>query len=496
MRERTLIWLAALLSFGGVLAGAFVFDDFALLSDPAITAPSGWSECWRLLQTRPLTWFTFWVSYRFDAENPVGWHSVNLILHLAIAALVWDVLRKLISRRAALTAAMLFAVHPIVTEPVGYIFARATLLGALFSLLAIRSWIAGRPWISVLWFTAGMLAKEEYAALPLFLLLDVSHGVRVRWRALSAALAIALLLGSRVVWATFVTPGVQAGPHAGISPGSYLLAQGWTILGYLRHLVLPWGFSLDYDAARPPVALALAAWAGILALAWMACSRFRDLQAGFWFLAGLLLLAPSSFIFPAADLAADRRMYLPLVAFAACAGLMFEQVDYRVVAVIVVSLVAISMRYTSLWMSPEELWREAAVHAPNKLRPRLQLARSLPPEQALAVLDQARELAPDDPAVPTAQGRVLLALGRPGEALLVFGRALALDPSSAIALNNRGAALLALGQEPAAHADFERALGRDPCLFDARFNLSQMGRPTPDPPGCRYTPSQRRMLQR
>jgi tetratricopeptide (TPR) repeat protein len=496
VRERTLIWIAALLAFGGTLAGAFVFDDFALFTRPEITEPSGWWECWGLLQTRPLTWFTFWISDRFG-QNPIGWHLVSLVLHLAVAALVWDVLRKLIPPRAALIAAVIFAVHPIVTESVAYVFARGTLLGACFSLLAIRSWIAERRWTSVLWFVAAMLAKEEYAALPLFLLLlDFSRRARIRWRPVAAMLAISLALGLRVVWATFVTPGVPAGPHAGISPGSYLLAQGPTILGYLRRLLMPWGFSVDYEAAPPPLWLALAAWTGIAALAVAACYRFRSLRAGFWFLAGLVLLAPSSSIFPAADLAADRRMYLPLAAFAACAGLMLQRVDSRVISAMVVCLIAISIRYTSLWISPEKLWSEAVRVAPGKLRPRLQLARSVPPDQALDVLADAAELAPNDPAVPAAQGRVLLSLRRPGEALRAFGRALALAPSDPAAFNNRGAALLALGQTQAARADFERALARDPCLFNARFNLAQMGQQTPDQSGCRYTPSQIKMLHR
>ena len=489
-----------LAAFGGGLTGPFVFDDFGLLNDPAIAAPSGWWQCFRPTQTRPFTWFTFWVSYRLGGENPMGYHAASLALHLGVAALLWDVLRRLIPERAAAIATALFALHPMLAEPVVYVFARGTLLAALFSLLAARSWVRDRPWAAAGWFAVAMLAKEECAALPVFLRLldvsrvDVSRGRSARARPLAAMFAIALVLGLRVIWATAVIPGAQSGPQAGISPLRYLAAEGPVILGYLFKLVLPWGFSIDYPSAPAPMALAAAAWAGVAALLWLAWRWFSGLRAGFWFVAGLVLLAPSSSIFPAADLANDRRMYLPLMAFAACAGVLLRKVKGPWLAGVTAAYLAIAIHYTSLWRSPEALWTEAVKRAPAKLRPRLQLARVLPPPRALAVLEEARLLAPGDPAVPSEQGRIRLELNQPAEALEAFGRALALDPNNARALNNRGAALAAWGQPEAARADFERALALDPCLFDARLNLARMGVPAPDRASCRYTPRQEQML--
>ena len=39
-----------------------------------------------------------------------------------------------------------------------------------------------------------------------------------------------------------------------------------------------------------------------------------------------MLLLPSSSIFPANDLAADYRMYLPMIGFVACVGLLLDRV--------------------------------------------------------------------------------------------------------------------------------------------------------------------------
>jgi hypothetical protein len=487
LREKSLLSLAAAAAFGGSVLAPFQFDDFALFIDPAITSPSGWWECWRLTQTRPLTWFTFWLNYQLGGHQPFGYHAVNLALHLGVVLLVWDTLQRLVLPRTALAAAAVFAVHPIMTEPVAYVFARGTLLAALLSLLSIRSWIGGHHWAAVAWFAAAMLGKEECAAVPLILLFLPKPRP---WRPLAAMFAVALALGLRVVWAAGAISGSGVGLQAGISAPAYLAAQGVVILRYLRLFVIPWGFSADPDIARPPVWLAIAAWAMVIAL----CMPAARKSSGMWFLAGIVLLLPSSSILPAADLAADRRMYLPMVAFCACAALLLDSLDRRAIGAIVIALAAIASHYTGFWRNPVTLWANAVDRAPAKLRPRLQLARAVPPDHALAVLDEAQRIAPDDPAVPAEQGRVLLLLHRPAEALAAFGRALALDPNDPRAFNNRGAALLALGQADAARADFERALALDACLFDARLNLLRMDARTPVSPGCRYTPEQVALL--
>jgi Flp pilus assembly protein TadD len=127
------------------------------------------------------------------------------------------------------------------------------------------------------------------------------------------------------------------------------------------------------------------------------------------------------------------------------------------------------------------LWSEAKRLAPNAIRPRIQLARALPPARALEELKDA----PDQESVATERGRLLLTLGRPADALSAFGRALALDPNDARAISNRAVALAALGARDAAIAEFQRALEKDACLSDARDNLSRLGVQTAAPANCR-----------
>lgn len=464
--------MAGLAAFGLCLAGSFHFDDYAVLT----------GNVWRTLATRPLTALTFW------SENPLDQHVINLAFHLVATLLLYDFLVHQASRPVAFIAALIFAVHPIQAEAVNYVFARSSELDTLLCLAALCAWARGRHWWAVGWFAAALAAKEECVAFPIFLfLLWLAQGKRrAELKPLAAMFLLSLAAGTAVYIAVLRTPGVPAGPHAGITTAHYLLAQGPVILRYWRLLVIPWGFNVDPEIHVPPAWLGICAWLSIVSMATVAGRRFDTTKGGFWFIAGLILLLPSSSIFAAEDLAADRRMYLPMIAFSACAGLLLERARPAAVGLIAVVLIALSVQRTLVWRTEQSLWSDAVQQSPDKVRPKVQLARaSSDPARSLELLQQAEALAPNDARIPAEQGRVYLSAGDAARALSAFGRALALDPSNADALNNRGAALLALGQKDAARQDFERALSIDPCQVNARANLSRMGIETPAPPQCR-----------
>ncbi|MFY9725690.1 MAG: tetratricopeptide repeat protein [Bryobacteraceae bacterium] len=504
MRARLLLAAAALAAFGASLFSGFHFDDYAIFDDAHLAPASGWSAIFALRLTRPLTYLTFWLNRALGGENPIGYHAINLALHLAAALLAYQCLLRLMDRRAAWLGAALFAVHPLQAEAVDYIWARAIVLATVFVFASLLAWIEGRRWLAVVLFALALLSKEECAAFPLALwLLDAGlvagarreitssttgnrsltvaaqMGVRsrarraARWAPLAAMLALSLAAGLRVIYAAAVTPGTEAGAQAGITPWHYLLAEGTVLWRYLRLFAIPYGFTVDPEIHVPAGWLGVVAWlalgAGLAAL-W----RWRR-DLAIWLTAAALLLLPSSSIFPAADLAADRRMYLALLPLSAAVALVLIRLRWRAVATLVVAaLVVVSIGRTQVWASDESLWREAVRRAPDKVRPRIQLSRRVGTAEALELLEQARLIAPDDPSVAAETGRVLLAAGRPAEALGQFGRALALAPRDANNYNNRGVALEALGQTEAARADFKRALELDPGLAAARENLRKL----------------------
>jgi tetratricopeptide (TPR) repeat protein len=350
----------------------------------------------------------------------------------------------------------------------------------------------------VAWFGAALLAKEECVAFPALLLL-IGLPLSPKSKKLppiAAMFALSFAAGIRVLFAVQTTPGSGAGFQAGVTWKSYLLTEGLVILRYFRMLVLPWGFTVDADFPVRPVWLGVLAWLAVLGLAWLAWRARNRSQAGIWFLGGLALLLPSSSIFPANDLSADYRMYLPMIGFAACIGVLLERLRPLYLAPVLLALVCLSFLRTAVWQTEESLWADAVEKAPAKVRPRIQLARAVDPARALEILEQAQRIAPNDPEIPSEEGRVYLSQGNPAQALVAFGRTLALTPRSADALNNRGAALLALNQRDAATEDFKRALDLDPCQFNARLNLRHLGISVPvSSSACKFTSEQREALE-
>lgn len=468
--------MLAALAFCGCLAGSFHFDDYSLFANPVVTAASGWWRVWGPVQTRPLTYFTFWLNYQAGGQSPFGYHLLNLALHLIAVYFMTDVLARLLPARVALIAAAIFALHPIQAEAICYVFARGSLLASLFCILALREWLGGRWWLAVAWFIPALLSKEECVAFPLFLvLLELSRRrpIKTRGAPLAAMLGLSLVFGLRVLWATSIVPGAGAGFGTATTPLSYFLSQGYAILRYFRLLAIPWGFTVDADIPQLSMLWSLAAWSVVLTLCVVASRRFRDLQWGFWFLAGMILLLPSSSLLPASDLATDRRLYLPLLGFASAAALLLPSRSRWLWCAVPLAL--LSTFQTLTWRSEEALWTHAVRWAPGKVRPKIQLARAVSPERGLALLSEAKSIAPDDPDIASEEGLLYLAQGRPALALAPFGRALALKPNDAAAISNRGVALFQLGQNEAARSDFERALLLDPCFETARRNLRQLG---------------------
>ncbi len=460
MHPRALLSVAVLLAFGASATHGFHFDDYSLIHGPA----------WTAWQTRPVTWASFLVNSRVSS-HPALWHLVNLAAHLGAVLLLYELFLTRLSPSAALLGAAVFAVAPIQAESVAYVYSRATLFSTAFSIATCLLWVRNRRWWAVGVFALALLSKEDCATVPLVILLfEAAHGragMRKKLVPMGAMLLLAGFVAIATLQATLVTPGSGAGFSAGVSPGSYLLDQGFVILRYLRLVIVPYGFTIDPEIHVSPTA-AIASWAVLAGLAALAA---RDARNNLWFVAGLILLIPSSSVVPLADLAADHRMYLPMAAFAAGAGLWLARLPRFGGLAVILLLIGLSAGRMSVWASDKTLWTEAVERAPGKLRPRIQLARAVEPPQALEVLMKAAAMHPGDVDVNQAMGRVYLQMGQPQLALAEFGQVLGRRPDDAHAMNNRGAALLAMGQNEAAKQDFERALKKDPCLAEARQNL-------------------------
>lgn len=514
------------IAYWPALSAPYYLDDYSLFSDTAML-PGGADRLLDFARTRTLTYWTFFASFRGGGQNPALDHAVNLTLFLALVALAAGLYRQLIGARAALAATALFALHPLNSEAVIYVFARASLLAAVFSVGAWILWARKRHWLAAAAAGLAMASKEEAVVLPLFFLafeLLYWRSSREAIRALVAPLAAMTIAAGffalRVIHAARVTP--DAGALVGqdvLAPLAYLQAQGRALWLYARLTVLPAGLNFDHEigGAEGLDAYGLIGLLAIAALAAACLFWSRREPMMFFPLGALILLAPTSSIAPLGDVAAERRMLLPLLCLAPVAAVLAGRVltDRRLsIALTAAALLlgASTHRRAQVWQEAETLWSDTAEQSPSKARPKVHLARALEERGAIAdpqrekLLREATSAEPRSAGAWGELGLFLLRRQRTQEAAAALETAYELAPDDPSMAANLGVALAAQGQLGEAEELFRRALALDPCNFDARNNLLFVFRSAGDleqaraiavpPADCVYPPGQREALVR
>jgi tetratricopeptide (TPR) repeat protein len=479
-------WLAAAGALAGcvvaVYAGSadnsFHYDDIhSLLENPHIRSlahlpafflqPELLSSDPKNAMYRPLVPVSYAVNYAVGGYTVQGYHAVNLALHLGTSLLLLLLVWSLTSSRVgALTAALLFGLHPINSEVVNYISSRSESLCALFFLTAVLGFVrwrqpggSGRRWyVLSLLATAGALAAKEVAvALPSVLLLydGLSVGsareLRTRRTGLIRAHAPFWLLGLGYL---LVVRGLLSTALGNpVRPwGTQVLTQVKAWVYYLKLLFVPHPLNVEHQFALsrspvdPPVVAALLVLVSLLAMGWLVCRRSRREQL-LWLGWPLLVLLPTSLV-PLNVLVNEHRLYLPAACFAALLGSAaagWLQQGRRANALLgVLWLTAyglLSWQRSQVWQDEERLWQDSLARSPWMPRPHLyvgdQHQKAGRHEQALEEYAQALEVNPgllsagDRLSIHNNQGAAYLALGRNAEAMESYRRALAIDSTYA-----------------------------------------------------------------
>jgi tetratricopeptide (TPR) repeat protein len=307
--------------------GGFIWDDNELLTgNAAIKDNAGLHTIWfttKLVDYIPLTSTSLWIEWRLWHMNPIGYHFTNVLLHAISAILLWRLLRRL-RVRAALVAALLFAVHPVCVASVAWIAERKNTLSMMFYLMSIlwflrfddeRGKVSGaKKWfvLSLGAFACALLSKGSVTVLPAVLLLiawwrrdRVTRGDVVRtlpYFALSAAcavttiflqhrgiglphdnLAVRLLGGARAFW-FYVWKDIVPIDLTMVYPlwpvslshwQTYIPIAGiFVLIPFLWHFRFTWGkaalFALGYFI------IALGPVLGLFNMAYFAISRVSD----------------------------------------------------------------------------------------------------------------------------------------------------------------------------------------------------------------------------
>lgn len=477
------IALVGTLVYINTLGNALVYDDLELLTkntlvrDPfdlgTIFGNSYWGETRDSNLYRPLTTWSFALNYRANillgrpGVAPLGFHLLNVLLHGVVGCLLFLWLLKLdIPAWVGLSAALLFAAHPIHTEAVAGVVGRAELLatgwGLLFLILHRRRRLM--PLAGVAYFLALCSKESAIAFIAVVFSMDlVFPHQQERWPVSAYAvygLVLVTWLGLRAMVlrdSAGIIPFVD-NPLVGASLAQRILTACKVQLAYLRLQLLPIGLSSDYSYNQIPIVTQVVDsgfWEFVLALlvvfggAW--AWRKKHPVVFFVVLGYAVLFAPTcNFIIMIGTIMGERLAYGPSLFFCLLLGYGIWHLKRRFgptaevgLAVLLVIWAGLTMARNGTWADELTFYRSQARSAPNSAKARYNL------------------------------GTILAKLGDDQAAIEEYQKALQIFPYYSEPLYNKGNALRRLGAEPEQVIQaYRSAIQYDPGHRNARANLA------------------------
>jgi tetratricopeptide (TPR) repeat protein len=526
-----LLALGIAASYSNGFGIGFYFDDlYGISSNPTIrslrnlptffTDPFAFWTDRTQADVRPFLLITYALNYAISGLAPWSYHVLNLLLHFVAALLVFVLVRDHVwwppasrgpsgeARIPAAAAALFFALAPLNTQPVNYVWARSALLATTLYLGAFLAFLRRRWTLGAVLFALALLTKAIAVTLPVMLLIhhflyrdrtrypSVTTYVR-DWRRLRLPILLpAALTVAYVAYRAAVLPSwtAETRQQAWVTPRIWFMSQWSALLYYVRLFVWPEGLSADHDFPYTTSLLSARAWVPLLVLvAWVAAAlrvaaRYPQVTfATAWF---LVTLAPESSFAPLAEVVNDHRPYIAsslglsvLLAWVlerAAAPLGERRRAAFIAVALLLSAAALPVnRYrTWQWGDALRIWDDTVAKSPNNARAWVNAGQVHMARGDLAVArryyERARELAPGYLYVYINLSVLEAWEGHLDAALAAANEAVRLRPDNPRAYVYLGRVLAKLGRTDEARAAYGRALYLAPRDGEAEAELAQL----------------------
>ena len=456
---------------------------------------------------------TFALNYQFGGTNVVGYHVVNIAIHLLTSCLVFLLFKRVFRDRLLLAVggALIFVAHPLQTQAVTYIVQRMTSLAALFFFLAIYLYVLAREsaenrpnrrWLfygsALVCGAVAVFLKQNTAVLPVAIILFDRYFLpgerRLSWQQLLAYVAPFALVPAGLAIKSLLLPMLSGSGIADVggmpdlihlkhsSPLNYLVTQFSVIWIYLRLLFIPVGQALDYDV---PIVATIWTWKNLLAFLGVAAlltasaflrKRLPLVSAGIlWFFLGL---AVESTIIPL-DPVFEHRLYIPMFGFALVVMAAVSRLPHRAGLVAVVLLIGVlsvlTWKRNDLWNDPVSFYEDNLRRAPLSERVHLDLANAYREQgrldKAQPLYERALEINPDYVLIHINLSMVYTAQNQQQKAVAILLEGIRRNPAHFRLYNNIGVLYNSLGRFAEAASYLQKGVMLEPYNARLHFNL-------------------------
>jgi tetratricopeptide (TPR) repeat protein len=409
------------------LWGVFQFDDHnVIVLNPVVHSLAAWLADIDS-GIRPLLKLSYTLNWILG-PGELGFHWVNVGIHVVNTLLVYALVRMRYSTAAAAIAALLFGLHPAQTEAVTYISGRSASLMTMFYLGGMLAYAAGSLhgqrfllyFVSPALFVLALATKEVAVTFAFAVLLwEATRGASLDWKEIARKQAAHWIVFFAAVAALLLHPGYGARLVSEFDPGYRNLLTQIDAAGYLvLRLACVYPLNIDPDLRVVPgwsasLALKAALLAALLAFGLRALKRRPWWSLGIlWF---FLHLLPTNSLLPRLDIANDRHLYLAGVGVFAAVGVELDRLQPRLGAA---------------------GWRRALLAAIVVVLGGLTVLRNGDYASEIGLWKQTARVSPQKPRVYNNLGFAYSAAGCVDEAERAYRQALRLDPAYAVARDN------------------------------------------------------------
>jgi tetratricopeptide (TPR) repeat protein len=503
---------ATLWIYWPALHGGWLWDDDSYITDNRLLHSMAglgtfWFQPGAFRDWYPLEETVLWLEWHLWGLNTLGYHLVNVVLHIANALLVWRLLARFDLRWAWL-GGLLFAIHPVQVESVAWISELKNTLSQLFILLAMTAYLDADArkiprayWLALGFFVLAVLCKLSVVLFPFVILLHAwwkrGRIGAADFRGSAPFFVVALLAGLVTtlggVWGRQFS---HLAPHFLPPDGvlGRLALAGLSFAFYVSKALLPIRLLPVYPL-WPVHPLAPVTWlpwlvlAAVIAWCWQRREGWgRHVLFGLGFF--LINLLPCPGFLPAPNMGyawvMDHFLYLPLlgliglvIAGSERLAVDLSPVTRRAAGVLAIALlIALTMdshACARLYRDSQTLWTYTLARNPQAWPGHNNLGKIRQAEgrydDAIAQYRQALAIEPSYAEAHYNLGLALQQAGRLPEAMQEYQRALQIKSDYAKAHNDLGNALLLAGRVPEAIDEYHRALQINPDFADAHNDL-------------------------
>ena len=331
----------------------------------------------------PLTTFSFAIEHCFFGFNPFVYHLDNVLLHIAVAILVFFFAINLrLSFSQAFLGALIFAVHPMKVESVAWITERKDVLYALFYMASLVSYQKGRGGYSFVFCILSMLAKPMALSLPLIIiLLDWFNGKGINRRTIVSKWPY-FLVAVVISWLSYQWNARVPLINMAHTP----LIWAWTFIFYIKKFLMPFNLVPIYVLPKPIGLFYFSYWSSLLlfvslviGLWWGRRYKFLTFAFAFYVLSIFFILRLDAAV--DTNMVADRFAYLPTLGFCLLAAVVISRVYQGLntralilrhlfsgaVIALTLGLIFFSIKQSFIWHDSISLWRYQLSIAPHPL---------------------------------------------------------------------------------------------------------------------------------